>query len=96
MMLERAGAALDDMDREERELSCVTLAVSQAKFDEIKTRVRAFRRQLLHEAEQEAEPERVVQVNFQLFPLSLGGSADAPGREERAPNTGRKPRRRKP
>lgn len=72
MMLERAAAALDGMDREERELSCVTLAVSQAKFEEIKTRVRAFRRQLLHEAEREQQPERVIQVNFQLFPLSIG------------------------
>lgn len=79
MMLERAGAALDALDRTERELSCVTLTVSEAKFEEIKARVRAFRRQLLHEAEQEDQPERVVQVNFQLFPLSVTTTKGEPG-----------------
>ncbi|MDD9946390.1 MAG: TIGR02147 family protein [Myxococcales bacterium] len=99
MMLERAAAALDEQDREERELSCVTLAVSDDKFDEIKARVRAFRRQLLQEAEREPKPERVVQVNFQLFPLSRAPSADAPTDKagvSRRRGTANQPRRRKP
>ena len=37
---------------------------------ELKERIREFRRELLQLAELEGRPERVVQLNFQLFPLS--------------------------
>lgn len=71
MMLERAGYALDHSPREERDISCLTLCVSEEKLAELKERVRAFRRELLHAAEQGNLPERVVQINFQVFPLSV-------------------------
>jgi uncharacterized protein (TIGR02147 family) len=85
MMLERAGEALDSLPREERDVSCLTLCVSQAKLEELKERVRAFRQELLRTAELDNSPERVVQINFQVFPLSIaaepaaaeGGSAAA-------------------
>jgi uncharacterized protein (TIGR02147 family) len=70
MMLERAGYALDHSPREERDISCVTLCVSDAKLQELKQRVRAFRKELLQAAEVDNLPERVVQVNFQVFALS--------------------------
>ena len=70
MMLERAGYALDHSPREERDVSCLTLCVSDAKLQELKQRVRAFRQELLQAAELDSHPERVVQVNFQVFALS--------------------------
>lgn len=70
MMLERAGYALDHSPREERDISCLTLCVSDAKLHELKQRVRAFRKELLQAAEVDNSPERVVQVNFQVFALS--------------------------
>ena len=39
-------------------------------FLDLKERIREFRRELLQLAELEGKPERVVQINFQLFPLS--------------------------
>jgi uncharacterized protein (TIGR02147 family) len=69
-MLARASDAIDRIPREEREISSVTLCVSQATLLALKTRIREFRRELLQLAELEGEPERVVQINFQLFPLS--------------------------
>ena len=50
--------------------SSLTLCVSHEVMLQLKERVRAFRRELLHFAEQEGAPERVVQINFQLFPMS--------------------------
>jgi len=44
--------------------------VSDAKLQELKQRVRAFRQELLQAAEVDNQPERVVQVNFQVFALS--------------------------
>jgi hypothetical protein len=36
----------------------------------LKERINEFRRELLQISELEGEPERVVQTNFQLFPMS--------------------------
>ena len=67
---ERASHALDAVPRDEREISSITLCVSHEVMLELKSRIREFRRELLHFAEQQGAPERVVQLNFQLFPLS--------------------------
>jgi uncharacterized protein (TIGR02147 family) len=77
MMLARAGEALDSLPREERDVSCLTLCVSQAKLAELKERVRAFRQELLRTAELDNSPERVVQINFQVFPLSIAAEPAA-------------------
>ena len=69
-MLARAAEALDTVPREEREISSITLCVSQEVLLDLKERIREFRRELLQVAELEGKPERVVQINFQLFPLS--------------------------
>jgi len=69
-MLAQAAEALDTVPREEREISSLTLCVSQDVLLELKERIREFRRELLQLAELEGRPERVVQLNFQLFPLS--------------------------
>ena len=69
-MLERASQALDNVPREEREVSAITLCVSHDVMLQLKERIREFRRDLLHIAEQQGAPERVVQLNFQLFPMS--------------------------
>ncbi|MBN2196763.1 MAG: TIGR02147 family protein [Polyangiaceae bacterium] len=69
-MLERAAAAIDEIPREEREISSLTLCVSHDVLLDLKERIREFRRELLQLAELGGPPERVVQLNFQLFPLS--------------------------
>jgi uncharacterized protein (TIGR02147 family) len=73
-MLERASEAIELIPREEREISSVTVCVSQKRLIELKQQLREFRQQLLRTAEQDDEPERVVQINVQLFPLSKGKS----------------------
>lgn len=75
-MIDRAKDALDKFPRDEREISNITVCVSQAKLAELKERVRAFRRDLLLTAELDDNPERVVQINFQLFPLSVSQPSD--------------------
>ena len=71
-MLERASAAIDLVPRDEREISSVTLCVSQSKLLELKQQIRDFRQHLLQTAEAQNDFERVVQVSFQLFPISKG------------------------
>lgn len=69
-MLDRAAHALEEVPRQERDISALTLGVSEAVWAKLKARLGEFQRELLHLAQQSEEVERVVQVNFQLFPLS--------------------------
>jgi uncharacterized protein (TIGR02147 family) len=72
-MMDRASEAIDRVARDEREISSVTLCVSHDVLLQLKERIRTFRRELLQFAELEGKPERAVQINFQLFPLSKRG-----------------------
>lgn len=65
-----AGEAHDRFEREDRNLSWVTLAVSDTKRDEIVQEIRAFRRHLVELARRDTSPQDVHQLLIQLFPLS--------------------------
>lgn len=69
-MLERASDALDNVARDEREISSLTLCTSDAMLRDLKQRIVQFKNELLQLAEQPGAAARVVQINFQLFPLS--------------------------
>ena len=70
MMLERAAQAIDDVPAALRDISSLTMCLGQGGIARLKERIRRFRRELLELSAIEPCPEQVVQVNFQLFPLS--------------------------
>ena len=72
-MMARATDALDRVPREEREIASLTLCLSQARMDELKTELQRIREELLQRYQSDAESTRVVQVNLQMFPLSAAG-----------------------
>ena len=69
-MLEQASASLDHFTGVERDISALTLCVGPDGLRRLKDRIRRFRRELLELSALEDDPEQVVQVNLQLFPLS--------------------------
>jgi uncharacterized protein (TIGR02147 family) len=69
-MMQRAAEALDHVPRAEREVASLTIAVSEQRMLELKAELEAFRHRLAQRYQADAHAERVVQVNFQLFPLS--------------------------
>jgi uncharacterized protein (TIGR02147 family) len=71
-MMERAAAAIDLVPAEERDISSLTLCTGEDGIQRLKARVQRFRRELLEQSELEDDPVRVVQLNFQIFPLSNG------------------------
>jgi len=75
-MISQAAHALDHLPREERDISALTLGVSEHAFARLKERIETFRQELLQMAEIDGPPERVVQVNFQMFPLSIAKGAE--------------------
>jgi uncharacterized protein (TIGR02147 family) len=75
-MITQAARALDDMPRDERDISALTLGVSERSLSRLKERIAAFRQELLQLAELDGPPERVVQVNFQMFPLTIANGEE--------------------
>jgi uncharacterized protein (TIGR02147 family) len=69
-MIEQAARALDEVPREQRDISSLTLCVSPKSFEQIKERIASLRQELLQLAELEGPPDRIVQVGFQVFPLA--------------------------
>lgn len=73
-MMERAMASIDLVAAAERDISSLTLCLSAGGLRVLKERVQRFRRELLELSAREQDPEQVVQLNFQLFPLTRGRS----------------------
>jgi uncharacterized protein (TIGR02147 family) len=69
-MMVRAAEALDELPSAQRDVSSLTLCVGGDGLARLKDRLQRFRRELLELSSLEDEPQQVVQINFQLFPLS--------------------------
>lgn len=71
-MMARAMASIDLVPATERDISSLTVCLGGNGLRAFKERVQRFRRELLELSALEDDPEQVVQINFQLFPLSKG------------------------
>lgn len=69
-MIELGSDSIDATPREKREISAVTMKVSEAGFAAIKERVQAFREEVLQMAQDDESVDRVMQLNMQFFPVS--------------------------
>ena len=70
-MLKLASEAIERFPSSKRNISSLTLSVSQDTFASIVTRIQQFRQELLELAEADCDPQKVVQVNLQAFPLTV-------------------------
>jgi uncharacterized protein (TIGR02147 family) len=70
VMLERAAESMELVPAAERDISAVTLCVSDRNLPSLKAEIAAFRKRLIALAEDDPHPDRVVQFNLQLFPLT--------------------------
>ncbi len=74
-----AGEAINRFPREDRSLSTLTVTLSAATLERVRDRLRHLRREILEMAREDNEADRVVQVNFHVFPLAVGpGEKDRP------------------
>lgn len=69
-MVNLAEFAIENTSSLERDISSLTLSVSEERFDVIRDEIQEFRKKILQIAEEETNPERVFQCNFHLFPVS--------------------------
>ncbi len=70
-MMSRATAAMELVPAAQRDVSSLTLCLGADGITRLKEKIQAFRRELIELAENETKREQAVQVNFQLFPLSI-------------------------
>jgi uncharacterized protein (TIGR02147 family) len=82
-MVKRAIAAIDLVPAPQRDISALTLCVGETGLTRLKQRIQSFRRELLELAESETDRCQVVQLNFQLFPLSTPERVAEPARASR-------------
>ncbi|MGB7567221.1 MAG: TIGR02147 family protein [Chitinivibrionales bacterium] len=79
-MLDRAREAMNRFPREQRLYSCVTLSVNKEGYNELLAELREFRRRSA-EIAQKHPADHVVQVNFQMFPVSKKAAQRGPAYE---------------
>ncbi len=63
--------ALDTMRKEERDYSTLTMTLSKDAFEKVRAIVKKARMEISAVERDCAAPDRVYQVNFQCFPLSI-------------------------
>lgn len=69
-MLGLAKTALERFETDEREISSLTLGLSQKCYERIKERIKMFKQEILNMVTEDTTASEVVcQCNFQLFPL---------------------------
>lgn len=77
-MLTLAKEALERFDPAQREISSLTLGVSQKCYERIKERIRSFKEELMNMVIEDTDvSEMVCQCNFQLFPLTINSNKNA-------------------
>jgi uncharacterized protein (TIGR02147 family) len=74
-MIRKGSEAIDRFPGEERDISSLTLGLSGENAARLKDLIQEFRKDLLAIAHEEQAVEQVVQVNFQLFPLTKGNGS---------------------
>jgi uncharacterized protein (TIGR02147 family) len=73
-----AQEALERVPREKREISSITIGISEKTFRELKERIAKFEDEMLEMVGQDQAPSRhVYQLNYQLFPLTNGDGEGA-------------------
>ena len=65
-----AAQSIDTCPAQERDISCLVLGLSRKGFEEVKSETQAFRKKLLHIAQNDRDVDRVFHINMQLFPTS--------------------------
>ncbi len=69
-MMKQAAESIERTLPDKRDISALTLALSEEKFKEAKRRIQEFRRELNVLLSEDGKAETVYQINFQIFNLS--------------------------
>ncbi len=80
-MIQLSGESLDRFSGKERDVRGLTLALSREGYAKAKAKMESLWEEIIVMAQKEKGPDKVFQVNFQIFPVSKtarNGSAQPP------------------
>jgi uncharacterized protein (TIGR02147 family) len=84
-MIAMARNANETVSPQERNISCITMGISEACYDVLLSEIAAFKERVKVIINQDERSSRVYQLNLQLFPLSKDVAAPfASGKENRS------------
>ena len=69
-MIDLAKNALENTPTTKRDISALTLSLSESGFQKIKSIIQRTRKEILAEAQKDEDENKVYQINLQLFPLT--------------------------
>ena len=69
-LAELAGESLEKIDKDERDISGLTVALKEKSFKKVANEIKKCRRRIIEIVSKEKNPDRVYRLNFHLFPLS--------------------------
>lgn len=69
-MLERAADSMDLFPSEERNISSISMSISRDAQMQVKEAMQRFHHEVQRIVKEDTTPERLVQLNMQLFPLA--------------------------
>lgn len=69
-LLDLSKEVMDKISLKEREVSSLTLGVKRERLGEMREKIREFRQEILKIASEDTEPEAVVMMNLQFFPVT--------------------------
>jgi uncharacterized protein (TIGR02147 family) len=75
-----AGRALEEVRKDVRDISTITMSLDDKGFERVRDRVRAFQEEIVGIAASCDRVNKVYQVNLQIFPLSKAIEHEAGGR----------------
>ncbi len=70
VILDLSKAVMDRIAMGHRDVSSLTLGVTRDKIPQLREKIRAFRKDVLHLVSNDTQPEEVVLLNIQLFPVT--------------------------
>lgn len=73
-MIGMAATALDNLPAAQRDVSSITIPIRTRDFAKLKEQIQLMRKELLNLAADAGAGEDVVQVNIQIFPLTVMGA----------------------
>jgi len=69
-ILDLSREVMDKLSMRDRDVSALTLGVKKEKVDEIRKKIREFRKEILKMVSTDTEPEEVLQLNIQFYPVT--------------------------
>ncbi len=71
-LLDIAKTALEGVPAEQRDMSSMTLGVAKSRVGQLKKMIQEFRQQIMKTVSTDNDPEEVIQLSIQMFPLTRG------------------------